>query len=239
MWWKTKRPPTVWRPLPPVSTSLNSLISSAATYRSSVSPVGVDGISPHQSGALPFTVISGSFTIKSGVPMVHDLPSGYCLRCRHVGRIAARRTRVGPLADHRDFFVAQRRIVLVFLNADVLFHVPRRHHAGVRPNSRALLDGTGPRPHFFVRRERHRSDTVGTMAILTAALKNGGDVFGIGWPRGCLRADADTGEHHECGCDARGQNVRAKRRQSNWLELTNHHVLREVDRIVRAANSSR
>src|SRR6185436_4153200 len=79
MWWKTKRPPTVCRPLPPVSTSLNSLISSAATYRSSVSPVGVDGISPHQSGALPFTVSSGSFTIKSGVPIVHDLPSGYCL----------------------------------------------------------------------------------------------------------------------------------------------------------------
>jgi hypothetical protein len=47
------RPPLAFE-----STSLTSLISSAATQRSSVSPVGTLGISLHQSGASPFTSIS-------------------------------------------------------------------------------------------------------------------------------------------------------------------------------------
>src|SRR6185369_11441959 len=126
-------------------------------------------------------------------------------------------------------------IVLVFLNADVLFHVPRWHHTGVWPDSRALLDGTSPGPHLFVAGQCHRRDSVGTMTIFTAAPQDGGNVFCIGWPRRRCRlcSDADTGEHHECGCDACGEEVRDRRRQSKCLEVTNHLVLREVDRIVR------
>src|SRR6478672_4762419 len=35
------------------------------------------GISPHQSGAFAFTVISGSFTIRSGAPIVHVFASAH------------------------------------------------------------------------------------------------------------------------------------------------------------------
>ena len=34
-------------------------------------PVGLGGISPHQSGAVPFTMISDVFTTRSGVPIDH------------------------------------------------------------------------------------------------------------------------------------------------------------------------
>src|SRR6185295_17377038 len=50
------------------------------------------------------------------------------LRRRHVGRVAARRAAVGPLRDGGDLVVAERGIVVEFLDADVLLDVPRRHH---------------------------------------------------------------------------------------------------------------
>ena len=65
------RPPTVSRLRTAGSTSLISLISSAATYRSSVIPTGVVSISPHQSGAVAPTVMSGSTVIRSGSPRLH------------------------------------------------------------------------------------------------------------------------------------------------------------------------
>ena len=73
MWWKTYRWPTVCLssvfPLR-LSTSLTSLISTEETHRSSSSPTGTLSISPHQSGAPPFTRISFVLTIRSGCPAI-------------------------------------------------------------------------------------------------------------------------------------------------------------------------
>src|SRR4029450_41559 len=62
-----------------------------------------------------------------------------------------RTTATAPLRDHRDPRVAQRRILLEALDADVLLDEPRRHHAGVRANRRARLDRSRPRRHVVVR----------------------------------------------------------------------------------------
>ena len=104
---------------------------------------------------------------------------------RHVGGVALRRAAVDPFRDLRDFCGAQRRIALKLLNPDVLLDVPRRHDARARTNSRALLDGTRPWPHFFKSRQRHWRDAVVAMAILAAPLKEGRDVPGerhVTWP---------------------------------------------------------
>ena len=85
---------------------------------------------------------------------------------------------VGVLGHHGDLGRAQRRIVLVLLDADVLFQIPGRHHAGMRSDTGALLDRPRPRTHIFIRDERHRTTTTRTMAVLAAALKDGSDVLG-------------------------------------------------------------
>ncbi len=95
---------------------------------------------------------------------------------RHRGRIASRRAIIGPLRDLGDLLVAQRRIVLELLNADVLLDVPGRHDASARSHAGALLDGLGPRPHFFVGPERHRRHAVRAVTVLTAALEDRRDV---------------------------------------------------------------
>src|SRR4029453_2730266 len=94
----TKRPPTVAR-LPVAladSTSLTSLISSAATYRSSVRPVGTLGISPHQSGASPLTVSSFILITRSGVPIAQALRSAYTFG----GGMSAGLPRAAPGSAH-------------------------------------------------------------------------------------------------------------------------------------------
>ena len=106
-----------------------------------------------------------------------DVAIGEHARRRHVGGIPARRAAVGPFRDLGDFGVAQRRVVLKFLDADVLLDIPGRHHAGVRADAGPLLDGARVRPHLFIRRQRHRRDAVGPVTVLTAPLKNGGDIF--------------------------------------------------------------
>jgi len=55
-------------------------------------------------------------------------------------RVPARRAVVGPRRDFGDLLVAQRRIVLKFLDADVLLDVPGRHDASVRSYAGALFD---------------------------------------------------------------------------------------------------
>src|SRR6185295_16136235 len=105
------------------------------------------------------------------------------LRRRHVGRVAARRAAVGPLRDGGDLVVAERGIVVEFLDADVLLDVPRRHHPGARPHAGALLDRARPRPHVFVAHQRHRRHAVRAVAVLAAALQDWRDVLrkvGIG-----------------------------------------------------------
>ena len=90
-------------------------------------------ISPHQSGASPLTSSSFVETTRSGLPMRQSPPSAEVERRRHVRGVAAWRAGVGPLRDLGDLLLAQRRVVLVVLDADVLLDVPRRHHAGPRP----------------------------------------------------------------------------------------------------------
>jgi len=109
------------------------------------------------------------------------MPRGAVLehaRHRHVLHVAARRAGIGPLRDLRDFCIAQRWIVLVVLNADVLFDVPRRHRALLVANRGARLHRARPRPRVLVGEERHRGHLAGPMAVLAAALQNRRDVPG-------------------------------------------------------------
>src|SRR5713101_1864440 len=52
-----------------------SWYSTAATYRSSVKPVGVSPMGPHQSGDKALIVTVGVDTIKSGCPIFQSVPS--------------------------------------------------------------------------------------------------------------------------------------------------------------------
>jgi hypothetical protein len=103
---------------------------------------------------------------------------------RHVGRVALRRSGVDPLDDGGDLLVAQRRIVLVLLDANRLVEEPRRHLA----LADALLDRTRPWPRVLVRQQRHRRDLVRTMAAHTRAIQNRRNVFAEGDLRRRLRA---------------------------------------------------
>ena len=95
----------------------------------------------------PLTTISCVLTIRSGVPIAHVVPVGVDLAR---GGMSAGLPRGAPLSAHFAIFaisvVAQRRIVLELLDADVLLDVPGRHHAGLRADAGALLDGARPRP---------------------------------------------------------------------------------------------
>ena len=125
-------------------------------------------------------------------------------RLRHVGWVTARRAAVHPCCDHRDLGVAERRIVLELLDADILLDEERWHGAALAAQGGAHLDRLGPRPHVFVGDERHRCDALGVMALLTAALQDGRDVFREGHAAGryagrlrdrCGARDAcDTGD---------------------------------------------
>src|SRR5262245_35438248 len=70
MWWNAYRPHT-GLVAPPFGMSLTSFNSTADTYLSSVSPVGISPTSPHQSGPVAGTVTSLDFSTKSGSPIVH------------------------------------------------------------------------------------------------------------------------------------------------------------------------
>ena len=70
--------------------------------------------------------------------------------------------------------VAQRHVVLEFLNADGLIQMPRRHGAA----DHALLDGFGPRTRLLVGHQRHRRHGAFAMAALAFFLKDGLDVLG-------------------------------------------------------------
>src|SRR2546425_9230790 len=97
---------------------------------------------------------------------------------RHVSRIPTHRAAVRPFRNSGYLVVAQRRIVVKFLNPDVLLDVPRRHHASLGSDAGPLLHGARPRPRVLVRDERHRRDAVRAMAVLTAPLQNRRDVLG-------------------------------------------------------------
>ena len=101
-------------------------------------------------------------------------------RGRQVGRVAAGRTGIGPLGDQRDFFVAERRIVLEVLNPDFLLDVPRRHYARARADAGAGLDRARPRTGLFVGLQRHRRHAARAVAVLAAALQDRRDVLGEG-----------------------------------------------------------
>src|SRR5215472_16573708 len=88
----------------------------------------------------------------------------------HLSRITHRGPRVGPLYESRNLSVTQRDVVLKLLKADSLVDVPRRHV----PLGDLLLDRSSPRTCILICDERHRPDTVRTMAVLTRFLQNWG-----------------------------------------------------------------
>ena len=107
-----------------------------------------------------------------------DVPGRVVVSLRHWHRaeIARRGAGLDPFADQRDLLVAQRGIVLVMLDADVFFDVPRRHHSGVWADRRPLADRARPGAHVIVGDQRHGRDPVVTVARDATALENRRDV---------------------------------------------------------------
>ena len=73
--------------------------------------------------------------------------------------------------------LAQRRVVLVVLDPDVLLDEPRRHAASLVPEAGPHLHGSRPGTHVLVRQERLRRHRPRPMALLTAPLENGRDLL--------------------------------------------------------------
>ena len=119
------------------------------------------------------------------------------------GRLATRRTVVGPRRDGRDLLRAQRDIALVVLDTDVLFDIPGRHHVGLADAAGAVLHGPRPWTRLLVGEERHRSHRLGAMALLATPLEDRRDVRGVGHPvLGPLGSERRRSEHHR-GADGR------------------------------------
>jgi hypothetical protein len=139
-------------------------------------------------------------------------------RLRQIGGIAARRATVDPRRDLGDVVVAQREVVLVMLDADVLLDVPRRHRALTAADRRAALDRRRVRARVLVGQERHRRQRVGPMAVLTAALQDRRDVFREGDLRSSradrLPRERDRREQCRAGGDGRGHDERRARRRA-------------------------
>ena len=219
MWWNTKRPPTVG-----VGRARRAVdvVDFLDLERGDVAIFGEPGrdarnlAPPVGRAALHGELLRLDDQIRRA-----DRPRlrvGVDLRRRHVGRVAARRAAVGPLGDRGDLVVAQRRIVVELLDADVLLDVPRRHHAGLRADAGALLDRARPRPHVLVGDSDIGATPSGAMAVLAAALQDGRDVLreghgAAGTPAGAraqssARRDAterrpETAPVRGCGANAR------------------------------------
>src|SRR5262245_39754898 len=88
---------------------------------------------------------------------------GELARRREIGRVPVWRAAVHPRRDHGDFMIAQRRIVLETLDADVLLNEPGWHLS----QARLQFDAPGPRAYFLVGEQRHRRDGPWPMAVLT------------------------------------------------------------------------
>ena len=99
---------------------------------------------------------------------------GERLRRRHVGRVALRRAAIDPANDGLDFLLAQAQVVLQLLDADVAIVAIGRHLA----RHHLLLDRTRPRARLLIGHQRHRSDRIGLMALLTVLLEDRRNVFG-------------------------------------------------------------
>ena len=98
-------------------------------------------------------------------------------RLGRVDRVALGRAGLGPDGNRLDFGVVQRRIVLVILDADVLFHVPRRHGAGAVADAGLVFDQAGERSDLFISDERHGADAADAVAILATPLQDRFDVL--------------------------------------------------------------
>ena len=128
-----------------------------------------------------------------------DMPDVFrseVLRPRHVGEVAGRRTRVGPLHHLLDFLVGQRKIVLVLADAHGLVEMPWRHLAA----GDALPDRTSPRACLLIRSERHRRGRAGVVAPRAFGLEDRRDVLREGDGGGELRGPRGrrTCDPHGC-----------------------------------------
>ena len=97
-------------------------------------------------------------------------------RCRQVFRVALRRALIDPVHDRVDLLIAERHVVLEFLDADASVDMPRRHLT----RGHAVFHRPRPRARVFKRDQRHRRDRIRLMALLTLRLKNRRDVLGKG-----------------------------------------------------------
>ena len=171
-----KTPPTLWRPGFPAR-SFTSFISSAATYRSSVRPVGTSPRCPHQSDCSAFTKTVGDDTIRSGSPISHSsAPVNF-----NGGGMSAGSPRGAPLSAH----VAILAISSSLSETSPLYSwMPMSfsiYHGGIASGLlRRLVLALMALAHgrvLFVGQQGHPRHGPGPVAVLTAPLKNGGNIL--------------------------------------------------------------
>src|SRR5262245_36040522 len=63
------------------------------------------------------------------------------------------------------------------LDPEILLDKPGRHYAGMRAAAGPDLDRARPGTHVFVGDKRHRRDAIRPMALLTASLQDGRNIF--------------------------------------------------------------
>ncbi len=137
------------------------------------------------------------------------------LRRRHVFRIALWSAGVDPTNDGLDLIVAERSVVLEFLNPDGPIDLPRRHLA----IDDACLDRARPRTRLGEGDERHRRDRIGPVTRFALFLEDRRDVLG---KRGRLRCVGSIRQRWDHERDA--QRTHACRYRSRRPKLHSHHV---------------
>ena len=156
--------------------SVTSLISTEATYRSSVSPVGVIPIDPHQSGATAGTSTLGEEMINSGLPSRHAFAS---VNVSGAG-MSAGLPRGAPPSTHLAIFAISSAPSDVSSLKCWMPTVLSMYHGGItsgfapRP-VRCLIAFAHGRTSSYVINDMG-ADRPWAMAALTAPLQNRGDV---------------------------------------------------------------
>src|SRR5438445_1652787 len=108
-----------------------------------------------------------------GLPFVGVWPLPWT---RHVFEITEGCAAVDPSNDGIDLRLAERHVILEFLDSHGGVNVPWRHLTG----NHTLADRLRPGACLFVSRQRHRRHRPGVMALLALLLQNRCHVFGKG-----------------------------------------------------------
>ena len=129
-----------------------------------------------------------------GLPFVGVWPLPWT---RHVFEITEGRAAIDPSNDGIDLRLAERHVILEFLDSHGGVNVPWRHLTG----DHTFADRLRPGACLFVSHQRHRRHRPGVMALLALLLENRCYVFGkrngVGRQSDARKNQADTSEKND------------------------------------------